>query len=139
MQLSAPGGKIIQEIQASTGAIITIEEADGKGRVEIFGTNKEVIDKAVARVKGIVSVPEIGDEYVGKVKSIMPYGAFVEFMPGKDGLLHISELKWTRVEKMEGVLEEGEEIKVKLIEIDPRTGKYKLSRKALLPKPEVVE
>ena len=134
-----PGGKIIQEIQASTGAIITIEEADGKGRVEIFGTNKEVIDKAVARVKGIVSVPEIGDEYVGKVKSIMPYGAFVEFMPGKDGLLHISELKWTRVEKMEGVLEEGEEIKVKLIEIDPRTGKYKLSRKALLPKPEVVE
>lgn len=134
-----PGGKIIQEIQASTGATITIEEIDGKGRVEIFGTNKEVIDKAVARVKGIVSVPEIGDEYVGKVKSIMPYGAFVEFMPGKDGLLHISELKWTRVEKMDGVLEEGEEIKVKLIEIDPRTGKYKLSRKALLPKPEVVE
>lgn len=134
-----PGGKIIQEIQASTGATITIEESDGKGRVEIFGTNKEVINKAVARVKGIVSVPEIGDEYVGKVKSIMPYGAFVEFMPGKDGLLHISELKWTRVEKMEGVLEEGEEIKVKLIEVDPRTGKYKLSRKALLPKPEVVE
>lgn len=134
-----PGGKIIQEIQASTGAIITIEEANGKGRVEIFGTNKETIDKAVARVKGIVSVPEIGDEYTGKVKSIMPYGAFVEFMPGKDGLLHISELKWTRVEKMDGVLEEGEEIKVKLIEIDPRTGKYKLSRKALLPKPEIVE
>lgn len=134
-----PGGKIIQEIQADSGATVTIEEVDGKGRVEIFGTNKESIDKALGRIKGIVTIPEVGEVYEGKVKSIMPYGAFVEFLPGKDGLLHISELKWSRTEKMEGVLEEGETIKVKLIEIDQRTGKFKLSRKVLLPKPEQVE
>ena len=134
-----PGGKIIQEIQASTGATITIEEINGKGRVEIFGTSKDIISAAVGRVKGIVMTPEIGEVYEGKVKSIMPYGAFVEFLPGKDGLLHISEIKWSKVDKMEDVLEQGEIIKVKLIEVDQRTGKFKLSRKVLLPKPEVEE
>lgn len=134
-----PGGKIIQEMQAVTGAIITIEEVDGKGRVEIFGTSKEIIESAVGRIKGIIAIPEVGETYEGKVKSIMPYGAFVEFMPGKDGLLHISEIMWKKVDKTEDVLEQGEMVKVKLIDIDQRTGKYKLSRKVLLPKPEAQE
>lgn len=131
-----PGGKVIQEIQAETGATINIEEIDGKGKVSIFAVDKEAMDAAVARVKAIVAMPEVGETYSGKVKSIMPFGAFIEFMPGKDGLLHISEIKWERVEKMEGVMEVGEEIQVKLVEVDKKTGKFRLSRKALLPKPE---
>jgi len=131
-----PGGKVVQEIQKTTGATITIEEIDNKGVVNIFAVNKDALDAAVRRVKGIVAVPEIGEVYDGVVKSIQAYGAFVEFMPGKDGLLHISEIKWERVENMEGVLEVGETLKVKLMEVDPKTGKFRLSRKALLPKPE---
>lgn len=131
-----PGGKVIQEIQKTTGATITIEEIANKGVVSIFATNAEAMEAAVKRVKGIVAVAEVGEVYDGVVKSIQAYGAFVEFLPGKDGLLHISEIKWERVETMEGVLEVGEKIKVKLVEIDPKTGKYRLSRKVLLPKPE---
>ncbi len=131
-----PGGKVIQEMQSETGTTITIEEIDDRGEVKVFGTDKEGVDKAVAKIKGICAVPEVGEIYDAKVKSIMPYGAFVEFMPGKDGLLHISEISWDRTEDMEGVLEVGEELKVKLIGIDSKTGKVKLSRKVLLPKPE---
>ena len=131
-----PGGKIIQEIQKESGATVLVEEVDNVGIVNIFSSNQENMDAAVERVKAIVTLPEVGEEYIGTVKNIMPFGAFIEFMPGKDGLLHISEIKWERIENMDGVLEEGEEIKVKLIEIDKRTGKYRLSRKALLPKPE---
>jgi polyribonucleotide nucleotidyltransferase len=131
-----PGGKVVQEIQKDTGATIIIEEIDNQGVVNIFAVDKAAMEKALKRVKGIVAIPEVGEVYDGKVKSIMPFGAFVEFMPGKDGLLHISEIKWDRLEKMEGVLEVGEEIKVKLVEIDKKTGKYRLSRKVLLPKPE---
>ncbi|TAH27355.1 MAG: polyribonucleotide nucleotidyltransferase [Cytophagales bacterium] len=131
-----PGGKVIQEIQKVSGATIIIEEIEDAGKVNVFANNKESLDKAVNWIKGIVAMPEVDEVYEGKVKSIMPFGAFVEFMPGKDGLLHISEIKWERVENMEGVLEVGEEIKVKLIEIDKKTGKYRLSRKVLLPKPE---
>jgi polyribonucleotide nucleotidyltransferase len=131
-----PGGKVIQEIQADSGATINIEEIEGKGKVSIFATNGEAMEKAVRRVKQIVAVPEIGATYSGKVKSITPFGAFIEFMPGKDGLLHISEIKWERLESMEGVMEIGEEIKVKLVEVDKKTGKYRLSRKVLLPRPE---
>lgn len=134
-----PGGKIVQEIQKVTGATVVIEEIETGGLVSIFAKDKEMMEKAVNWVKGIVSVPEIGEVYNGKVKSIMPFGAFVEFMPGKDGLLHISEIKWERLENMEGVLEVGEEIKVKLIEVDKKTGKFRLSRKVLLPKPEKKE
>lgn len=130
-----PGGKVVQEIQRQTGATINIEETAEGGLVSIFAVNKEVLDAAVRWVKGIVAVPEVGEEYVGKVKSIQPFGAFVEFMPGKEGLLHISEIKWERLPDMNGVLEIGEEIKVKLIEVDKKTGKYRLSRKVLLPKP----
>jgi polyribonucleotide nucleotidyltransferase len=130
-----PGGKIIQDIQNTTGATVVIEEVDGKGVVNVFATNKESMDGAVKRIKGIVAIPEVGQVYDGKVKSIMPFGAFVEFMPGKDGLLHISEIKWERLENMEGVLEVGEEVKVKLIEVDKKTGKFRLSRKVLLPRP----
>ncbi|MFD1187526.1 polyribonucleotide nucleotidyltransferase [Pontibacter rugosus] len=130
-----PGGKVIQQIQKDTGATIIIEEKNEKGHVNIFASNQESMDQAVAKIKGIAAQPEMGEEYIGKVKSIQPYGAFVEFMPGKDGLLHISEIKHERVETMEGVLEIGEEIKVKLIDVDKKTGKFKLSRKALLPKP----
>ena len=133
-----PGGKIIQEMQKSTGATIVIEEIDNKGIVSIFATEKNSLDQAVARVKAIVAIPEIGEVYDGKVKTIQPYGAFVEFMPGKDGLLHISEIKWEKLETMDGILQEGEVIKVKLLEVDKKTGKYKLSRKVLLPKPEQV-
>lgn len=130
-----PGGKVVQEIQKTTGATVVIEEVGNKGIVNIFANNQQVMDAAVKRVKAIVAVPEVGEVYDGKVKSIMPFGAFVEFMPGKDGLLHISEIKWERLETMEGVLEVGEEIKVKLVEIDKKTGKFRLSRKVLLPKP----
>jgi polyribonucleotide nucleotidyltransferase len=131
-----PGGKVVQEIQRETGATVVIEETPKGGLVNIFAVNKEVLDKAANWVKGIVAMPEEGEVYEGKVKSIMPFGAFIEFMPGKDGLLHISEVKWERLEKMEGVMEVGEQVKVKLIEIDKKTGKYRLSRKVLLPKPE---
>ena len=134
-----PGGKIIQEIQAETETTISIEEIDGKGLVQVFSKNAENLDKAMKWVKSIVAVPEVGEVYEGKVKSIMPYGAFVEFMKGKDGLLHVSEIKWERVDDPTQILEEGEDIKVKLIGIDKKSGKFKLSRKALLPKPETVE
>ncbi|MBL7857330.1 MAG: polyribonucleotide nucleotidyltransferase [Cyclobacteriaceae bacterium] len=130
-----PGGKVIQDIQNTSGATVVIEEVDGKGVVSVFATDKTAMDKALGRIKGIVAIPEVGEVYDGKVKSIMPFGAFVEFMPGKDGLLHISEIKWERLENMEGVMEVGEEVKVKLIEVDKKTGKYRLSRKVLLPRP----
>lgn len=131
-----PGGKIIQGIQEETGATVTIEEVDNQGRVEISATNKASIDAAMARIKGIVTVPEIGEIYTAKVRSIMPYGAFCEFLPGKDGLLHISELSWDRVETIEeSGLKEGDMIEVKLVDVDAKTGKIKLSRKALLPRP----
>lgn len=135
-----PGGKIIQGIQEKTGAVITIEEVDGFGRIEISGTNKDTIDAAIRAIKGIVAVPEVGEVYEGKISSIMPYGAFVEFMPGKDGLLHISEIDWKRLETVEQAgLKEGDPIQVKLVDIDSKTGKFKLSRKVLLPKPEGYE
>jgi polyribonucleotide nucleotidyltransferase len=130
-----PGGKVVQEIQKDSGAVVNIDEHDNAGWVSIFATSKTSMDKAVSRVKGIVAVAEVGEVYDGKVKTIQPFGAFVEFLPGKDGLLHISEIKWERVETMDGILEVGEEIKVKLIDIDKKTGKYRLSRKVLLPKP----
>jgi polyribonucleotide nucleotidyltransferase len=130
-----PGGKIVQDIQNTTGATVVIEEAGGKGVINVFATNKDSMQAALNRIKGIVAIPEVGTIYDGKVKSIMPFGAFVEFLPGKDGLLHISEIKWERLENMEGVLEVGEEVKVKLIEVDKKTGKYRLSRKVLLPRP----
>jgi len=130
-----PGGKVIQEIQKDTGATIIIEEIDNQGKINIFSANQDKLNAALSRIKAIVAQPEIGETYTGKVKNIQPFGAFVEFMPGKDGLLHISEVKWERLETMDGVLEPGEEIKVKLIDVDQRTGKFKLSRKALLPKP----
>lgn len=131
-----PGGKIIQEMQRETGATINIEEVDNKGVIQVFAVNKESIDAALGRIRGIVAIPEVGEVYEGKVKSIMPFGAFVEFMPGKDGLLHISEIDHRRLETMDGVLQVGEELKVKLLEVDKKTGKFRLSRKALLPKPE---
>lgn len=133
--LIGPGGKVVQDIQKTTGATVVIEEVGGKGIVNIFATNQGVMDAAVKRVKAIVAVPEVGEVYDGTVKSIMPFGAFVEFMPGKDGLLHISEIKWERLETMEGVLEVGEQIKVKLVEVDKKTGKFRLSRKVLIPRP----
>jgi polyribonucleotide nucleotidyltransferase len=131
-----PGGKIIQDIQKTSGAVLTIEEVGEIGRVEISSPNKTSIDMAIARVKAIVAVPEIGGEYEGKVKNIQSFGAFVEFMTGKDGLLHISEISHKRLETMDGVLKEGDMVKVKLMEVDKKTGKFKLSAKALLPKPE---
>ena len=132
-----PGGKIIQGMQEESGATITIEEVDNVGKIEIAGTNKESIDTAVRLIKAIVAVPEVGEVYKGKVRSIMPYGAFVEFLPGKDGLLHISEIDWKRLETVEEAgIKEGDELEVKLLDIDPKTGKFKLSRRALLPKPE---
>lgn len=131
-----PGGKIIQGIQEETGAIITIEEIDNKGRVEVSATNKASIDAAMNKIKGIVAVPEVGEVYEATVRSVMPYGAFCEFLPGKDGLLHISEIDWKRLERVEDAgIKEGDKIQVKLIDIDPRTGKFKLSRKVLLPRP----
>ena len=132
-----PGGKIIQGMQEETGAVITIEETDGMGRIEVSGTNKKCIDDAMRMIKAIVAVPEVGEVYKGKVRSIMPYGAFIEFLPGKDGLLHISEIDWKRLETVEEAgIKEGDEIEVKLIDIDPKTGKFKLSRKVLMPRPE---
>jgi polyribonucleotide nucleotidyltransferase len=131
-----PGGKVIQEMQRESGATISIEEKDNMGIVQIYADDKEAIDKVFAKIKGMTTVAEIGETYVGKVKSIMPFGAFVEILPGKDGLLHISEIDWNRHETMDGLLEAGEEVKVKLLDIDKKTGKMKLSRKVLLPKPE---
>ena len=131
-----PGGKIIQELQAVTGTNISIEEVDEKGMVEILGTDQEGIDNAIERIRSIAFIPEVGATYKGKVKSIMPYGAFVGISDNTDGLVHISELAWERVEKVEDILKEGDMIEVKLIAIDERSGKLKLSRKVLLPKPE---
>jgi polyribonucleotide nucleotidyltransferase len=131
-----PGGKVIQEIQRETGTTVNIEEKNNMGEVSIFGINKDGVLKAENWVKGIVAVPTVGDVYESTVKSIMPYGAFVEFLPGKQGLLHISEVSWKRLETLEGVLKEGDLVKVKLTGTDPKSGKFKLSRKALLPKPE---
>lgn len=130
-----PGGKVIQEIQKDTLCTIIIEEVDNQGKINIFSANQDNLDAALRRIKSIVAQPEIGETYTGKVKNIQPFGAFVEFMPGKDGLLHISEVKWERLDTMDGVLEPGEEIMVKLIDVDKKTGKFKLSRKVLLPKP----
>jgi polyribonucleotide nucleotidyltransferase len=131
-----PGGKIIQEIQRETGTTINIEEVNDRGEVKIFSANKENIDKALAWIKGIVAVPEVGTEYEGTVKSIVPFGAFIEFLPGKQGLLHISEVSWSRLDTLEGVMKEGDKVKIKLVGTDPKTGKLRLSRKALMPKPE---
>lgn len=130
-----PGGKVIQEMQRETGTTIVIEEVNGQGKIEIFSPNQEGLDAAVRKIRGIVAVPEIGEVYEATVKSIMPYGAFVEFMPGKQGLLHISEVSHQRLESLEGVLKENETLKVKLLGIDNKTGKFKLSRKVLLDKP----
>jgi polyribonucleotide nucleotidyltransferase len=132
-----PGGKVIQEIQRETGATINIEEVDNKGEVSIFAKEKNALDRAVAWINGIVAVPEVGTTYDGIVKSIKEFGAFVEFLPKKEGLLHISEISWKRLESMEGVFKEGDAVKVKLLDVDPRTGKFKLSRKALMPTPEM--
>ena len=131
-----PQGKIIQEIQRETGATINIEEVGNYGEVSIFSPAKEGLEKAVGWIKGIVAVPEVGSVYEATVKGIKEFGAFVEFLPGKQGLLHISEISWKRLETMEGVLTEGDKVKVKLIGIDHKTGKFKLSRKILMPKPE---
>ena len=131
-----PGGKVVQDIQKTTGATVVIEEVNGRGIVSVYASNQAVMDAAVKRIKAIVAIPEVGQVYDGIVKSIMPFGAFVEFMPGKDGLLHISEIKWERLETMDGVLQVGEEVKVKLVEVDKKTGKFRLSRKVLLPKQE---
>ena len=135
-----PGGKIIQGMQEETGATITIEEIDNVGRIEISGTCKQSINDAIRMIQAIVAVPEVGEVYKGKVRSVMPYGVFVEFLPGKDGLLHISEIDWKRLETIEEAgLKEGDEVDVKLLDIDPKTGKFKLSRKVLFPKPERAE
>lgn len=130
-----PGGKIIQEMQRETGATISIEEVDNKGIVQVFADNKQAIDDAVGRIKNIAAKPEVGEIYEGKVKSIMPFGAFIEIMPGKDGLLHISEIDWKRFETMDGIFNVGDIVKVKLLDID-KQGKLKLSRKVLIPRPE---
>ena len=132
-----PGGKIIQQMQEDTGATITIDEADGVGHVQVSAPDKDSIEAAVAKIKAIVAIPEVGEIYEGTVRSIMPYGCFVEIMPGKDGLLHISEIDWKRLETVEEAgIKEGDKIKVKLLEIDPKTGKYKLSHRVLIEKPE---
>jgi polyribonucleotide nucleotidyltransferase len=130
-----PGGKIIQEIQESTGTTISIDEVDGRGVVHIYGKDAEAVKKARARVDTITHVPEVGNVYEGRVASLMPYGVFVDFM-GRSGLLHISEVSHSRIDKVEDVFSEGDTLKIKLVEIDKRTGKYRLSRKALIPKPE---
>ncbi len=132
-----PGGKIIQGMQDETGATITIEEVDNVGCIEIAGRSKQSIDDAIRLIKAIVAIPEVGEVYKGKVRSIMPYGAFVEFLPGRDGLLHISEIDWKRLETVEEAgIKEGDDIDVKLLDIDSKTGKFKLSHKVLLPKPQ---
>ena len=130
-----PGGKVVQDIQKTSGATVVIEEVDNRGVVNVFATNQESMDIALRRINGIVAIPEVGTIYDGKVKTIMPFGAFVEFLPGKDGLLHISEIKWERLETMDGVFQVGQEVKVKLIEVDKKTGKFRLSSKALIPRP----
>ncbi len=135
-----PGGKIIQGMQEETGATISIEEVEGEGIIEIAANNGIAINEAIAKIKAIVAIPEVGEVYDGVVRSVMPYGAFVEFMPGKDGLLHISEIDWKRFETMEEAgINEGDQLKVKLVDIDPKTGKFKLSRRALIEKPEGYE
>ena len=131
-----PGGKIIQQIQADTKATISIEEIEDQGRIEISAPDKDAIDAAIARIRAIVALPEVGEIYKGKVKSIVQFGAFIEIMPGKEGLLHVSEIDWKRIENPESVLKVGDIVEVKLLEVDQRSGKLKLSRKALLPKPE---
>ena len=131
-----PGGKIIQQMQEETGATIVIDEADGVGKVQVSAPNKDAIDAAIRKIRAIVAVPEVGEIYEGTVRSIMPYGCFVEILPGKDGLLHISEIDWKRLAVEEAGLKEGDKITVKLLEIDPKTGKYKLSHRVLIPKPE---
>ncbi|MDD3280753.1 MAG: S1 RNA-binding domain-containing protein, partial [Bacteroidales bacterium] len=131
-----PGGKIIQEMQRETNTIINITEEGEFGIIDIASPDKISIDKAILRIKGIIAVPEIGTVYEGTVKNLQSFGAFVEFLPGKDGLLHISEYDWKRIDKIEDYLKVGDKLEVKLIEIDSKTGKIKLSRKALLPKPE---
>ena len=131
-----PGGKVIQEIQRETGTTINIEEVNNFGEVSIFSANKEGLDKAHEWVKGLIAVPEVGETYEGTVRGIKEFGAFIEFLPKKEGLLHISEISWKRLDTMDGVLQDGDVVKVKLIGIDAKTGKFKLSRKALLPKPE---
>ena len=124
-------------MQEDTGATITIDEEDGVGKIQVSGPNKESIDAAIAKIKAIVAIPEVGEVYEGTVRSIMPYGCFVEFMPGKDGLLHISEIDWKRLETVEEAgIKEGDKIQVKLLEIDPKTGKFKLSHRVLIEKPE---
>ena len=131
-----PGGKIIQQMQEDTGATITIDEVDGVGKVQVSAPDKASIDAAIAKIKAIVAIPEVGEIYDGVVRSIMPYGCFVEIMPGKDGLLHISEIDWKRLETVEEAgIKEGDHIQVKLLEIDPKTGKYKLSHRVLIEKP----
>ena len=123
-------------MQEDTGATITIDEEDGVGKIQVSGPNKESIDTAIAKIKAIVAIPEVGEVYEGTVRSIMPYGCFVEFMPGKDGLLHISEIDWKRLETVEEAgIKEGDKITVKLLEIDPKTGKFKLSHRVLVEKP----
>jgi len=130
------GGKVIQEIQAVTGTTIVIEEVDNKGIVDIFAENRDSIEAALKWVNSIIEVPEVGKVYQGKVKSIVEFGAFVEILPGKEGLLHISEVAWKRLENLDGILKEGDEVEVKLLEVDQKTGKLRLSRKALMDKPE---
>jgi len=130
-----PGGKVIQQIQKDTGTVISITEENNKGIVEVSSNDGPSLEAALKTIRGIIAVPVVGEEYVGKVKTITDFGAFIEFLPGKEGLLHISEISWKRIEKMDGVLEPGEEIRIKLIEVDKKTGKYRLSRKVLLPKP----
>jgi polyribonucleotide nucleotidyltransferase len=131
-----PGGKIIQQIQSETGATIVIEEQGNFGVIDIMSSDKESIEKAKSWIRGITAMPELNEVYLGKVKSIVSFGAFVEILPGKDGLLHVSEIDWKRIENVEDVLQEGDKIKVKLIGIDAKTGKLKLSRKVLLERPE---
>lgn len=131
-----PGGKIIQEMQRETNTVIVIEEKGDFGVIDIVSPNKESIELAKARIRAIVAVPEVGEVYLGTVKSIVPFGAFVEIFPGKDGLLHISEIEWRRLENVESVLKVGDKVKVKLVGVDAKTNKMKLSRKVLLPKPE---
>ncbi|HNR16700.1 MAG TPA: polyribonucleotide nucleotidyltransferase [Chitinophagaceae bacterium] len=131
-----PGGKVIQEIQRETGTTINLEEKNNMGEISIFSANKDGVERAVSWIKGIVAVPQVGDTYEATVKSIMPFGAFVEFLPGKQGLVHISEISWKRLETLEGIVKEGDVMKVKLIGTDPKSGKFKLSRKVLIPKPE---
>ncbi len=131
-----PGGKVIQEIQRETGATINIEEVNNAGEVSIFSKEKAGLDRALAWINGLVAVPVVGETYEGTVKSIKEFGAFVEFLPKKEGLLHISEISWKRLETMDGIFKEGDKVKVKLLDVDPRTGKFKLSRKVLMPKPE---